>query len=235
MGDRDALIYIYEMTQLHSSGWLVETNWDTERRVSVWHGVTVDEGAHVKNLVLGSNRLSGELLETDRFKGFVNLETIYLDSNSIHGKIPATLSLASSLREVNLAWNKFSWPIPDQIWTLVNLSVLRLDNNELEGSISADLGNLKKLKLLNLCNNKLAGPVPKVGNKLVELRTCELLPGNHFEGDVPTTAAEMKEHRETVGSDSRRATLRSRESSAGSSRSSSRAGSRRGSRRNTQL
>ena len=29
----------------------METNWDTERRSNVWHGVTVDEGAHVKSIV----------------------------------------------------------------------------------------------------------------------------------------------------------------------------------------
>ena len=59
MGDRDALVYLYEMTQGHTSGWLNESNWNTEVRLNLWHGITVDEGAHVVSCVLGSNRLTG--------------------------------------------------------------------------------------------------------------------------------------------------------------------------------
>lgn len=216
MGDRDALIYIYEMTQGHCAGWLIETNWETEKRLNVWHGIKVDEGAHVTDIVLGSNRMVGELLETDRLKGLVNIRAMYLDSNFLFGVIPSSISDLTSIQEINLAWNKFTGFIPESLYTLVNLKVLRLDNNELEGNISDDLGKLRKLRLLNVCNNKLSGPIPKIGNRLMELRTCELLPGNNFDGDVPKTAAEMKDWREAIGSDSKRASLRSRESVAGS-------------------
>lgn len=211
MADRDALIYIYEMTQGHCAGWLTETNWQTEIRLNRWHGIKVDEGAHVTDIVLGSNRMSGELLETDRLKGLVNLRAIYLNSNFLYGTIPSSLGDLTVLQELNLAWNKFTGLIPDSIYTLFNLKVLRLDNNEIEGTISEDLGKLRRLRLLNFSNNKLSGAVPKIGNFLMELRTCDLLPGNDFDdvADVPKTAHEMKEWRAAIGSDSKRATLRS--------------------------
>lgn len=226
MGDRDALVYIYEMTQGHSSGWMEETHWQTERRLNMWHGIKVDEGAHVISCVLGSNRLVGYLPETDRLKGLVNLRYLYLDSNFLSRTIPSSLKDLTVLQELNLAWNKFTGRIPDEIYSLVNLTMLRLDNNELEGTVSESLGKLTKLKLLNLCNNKLVGVIPKIGDKLKDLRTCELIPGNNFEGDVPATAADMKEWREEIASDARRTQLGSRTSSRASSRASSRRNSR---------
>jgi hypothetical protein len=231
MGDRDALVYLYEMTQGHTSGWLNETNWDTELRLNLWHGVTVDEGAHVVSCILGSNRLTGDLPETSRLKGLVNMRSLYLDSNFLNGPVPKSLKDLTMLQELNLAWNKFSGRIPEEIYSLANLQVLRLDNNELEGTVSESIGNLTKLKLLNLCNNNLVGLIPKVGHKLKELRRSEFLPGNKFDGEVPTTAAEMKEHRPEIASDSRRSQLGSRTSSRTSSRASSRAGSRKNSRK----
>ena len=226
MGDRDALVYLYEMTQGHSSGWLEETNWETEMRLNMWHGVKVDEGAHVISCVLGSNRLTGSLLETDRLKGLVNMRSLYLDSNFLSGPVPSSLSQLTVLQELNLAWNKFTGRIPEEIYSMIHLQVLRLDNNELEGTISESIGNLTKLRLVNVCNNKLVGMIPKVGDKLKELRTCEFLPGNNFDGEVPKTAAEMKDHRAEIASDARRSQLGSRSSS----RASSRAGSRKSSR-----
>ena len=92
-----------------------------------------------------------------------------------------------------------------------------LDNNELEGTVSESIGNLTKLKLLNVCNNKLVGVIPKVGDKLRDLRSCDFLPGNNFEGEVPTTASEMKEHRLEIASDARRSLLVSRPSAVGTS------------------
>ena len=89
MGDRDALIYIYEMTQGHCSGWLTDTHWQSEMRVGRWHGIKVDEGAHVTDIVLGNNRMTGELLETDRLKGLVNLRTLFLDSNFLYFVVPS--------------------------------------------------------------------------------------------------------------------------------------------------
>ncbi len=179
MSDRDALIYFYQYTQGHSQGWKVQTNWDTEKRCAVWHGVTIDEGAHVKSIVLCDNRLTTfvPLPESTRLKALVNLETLFLNSNFIRGPIPDCLKYLESLLQLNLAWNEFEGHIPESIYTLVNLTVLRLDNNRLTGEISPMLGNLKKLKLLNLGNNQLTGEVPKVGAGMHNLGVCDFLPG----------------------------------------------------------
>ena len=199
------------------------------------YGITVNEGAHVVSCVLGSNRLTGHLPETDRLKRLVNMRYLYLDSNFLCGPVPSSLKDLIVLQELNLAWNKFTGCIPEEIYSLVNLQVLRLDNNELEGTVSESIGNLTKLKLLNVCNNKLVGVIPKVGDKLRDLRSCDFLPGNNFEGEVPTTASEMKEHRLEIASDARRSLLVSRPSSRTSSNANSRAGSRRNSRKDRDI
>ena len=97
MSDRDALMYLYENTQMHPAGWVKETNWDTERRSNVWYGVKVDEGAHVVDIVLSENRLMGILLETDRLKQLPALRMLFLNSNFLKGPIPACLGRVTSL------------------------------------------------------------------------------------------------------------------------------------------
>ena len=141
MSDRDALMYIYENTQMHPSGWTKEVNWNTERRCNLWFGCRIDEGAHVVSIVLSSNRLMGRLLETDRLRQLPNLRQLFLNSNFLKGTLPECLGQLVSLEELNVAWNEFEGIIPESLWSLKHLTVLRLDNNRLTGGLSNQLKN----------------------------------------------------------------------------------------------
>ena len=57
MSDRDALVYIYEMTQGHPSGWLKQLFWESERRCGEWYGIEVDEEESSKLHQIPMNRL----------------------------------------------------------------------------------------------------------------------------------------------------------------------------------
>ncbi len=194
MSDRDALMYLYENTQMHPSGWNKEVNWNTERRCNTWYGCRVDEGAHVISVVLSSNRLMGTLWETTRLKQLVNLRSLFLNSNFLKGELPESLGDLVSLEELNIAWNEFEGKIPDRIYSLKHLRVLRLDNNRLTGTLSEDLRNLQQLTLLDVSNNQLTGQIPYVGgeNTFTHLGVCKFQPGNKFELPIPATAADFK-------------------------------------------
>ncbi len=194
MSDRDALMYIYENTQMHPLGWNVETNWNTEKRCSTWSGIRIDAGAHVTSVVLSENRLMGILLETDRLRQLPNLRTLFLNSNFLKGAIPPCIGTVTSLVELNLAWNEFVGEIPETIYNCTSLTVLRLDNNRLTGVVSESMRNLQQLRHFDVSRNDLTGVIPMIGgeSKFPQLGVCNFLPGNNFSGHVPADAIQFK-------------------------------------------
>jgi len=232
LSDRDALVCIYEYTR-GPERWYTNTYWNSERPCGRWFGVTVDEGAHVKSLVLSDNRLDGLFYENTRFSSLSNLRVLYLNNNLIRGTIPKCFgTYMVMMEEFNLSWNLFTGEIPEEIFdNMPHLRVLRLDNNQLSGCLSPKFGKLSKLKFLQLHNNQLTGEIPKVGDTLTELNLCEFLPGNRFVGFVPPDAIEMRkwwEPKKTArpkGKHRRVQVLGEEEDRPGSSRGSSRPGS----------
>ena len=193
LSDRDALVCLYEY--LHGERrWYENTYWNSEKPCGRWYGVKVDEGAHVKSLVLSDNRLDGYFFENTRFSSLRNLRVLWLNNNVISGQIPRCFgTYMVSMEELNLSWNLFTGAIPDEIFdNMRQLRMLRLDNNQLSGELSPKLGQLTRLRFLQLHNNQLCGEVPRVGHCLPELNLCELLPGNCFRGAVPPDAIRMR-------------------------------------------
>ncbi|CAM9907165.1 unnamed protein product, partial [Chrysoparadoxa australica] len=87
--------------------WDINDGWQTERPLSEWHGVTVDEKGHVTIL---------------------NLRT-----ENLEGSIPAELGQLNSLQVLNLCYNKLSGSIPAELGQLSSLKVLDLSENQLSG------------------------------------------------------------------------------------------------------
>ena len=75
--DNDALLALYHATRVPE--W--ENNWDTETDISLWHGVTVNEG-RVVELELSSNNLQG-ILSTN-----LSCDVLYLRQECVDRKWP---------------------------------------------------------------------------------------------------------------------------------------------------
>ncbi|ORY40809.1 kinase-like protein [Rhizoclosmatium globosum] len=120
------------------------------------------------------------------------LVSLILSGEKLSGTIPAEIGMLTELRELlsgflcfhefrkliigdanrDLSDNKFSGPIPEEIWTLYRLTSLNLSKNSLTGPLSANVYNLQALEKLLLNSNGLTGTVP---NELGELTRLGVL------------------------------------------------------------
>ena len=108
LSDRDALVCMFEYLR-GQDRWYNNTFWNSERPCGKWFGVTVDEGAHVKSLVLSDNRLDGFFFENTRFSSLRNVKVLWLNNNLIRGTIPHCFgTYMVALEELNLSWNLFT-------------------------------------------------------------------------------------------------------------------------------
>ncbi len=130
--DRDALIALYNATD--GDNWRDNTNWLSDHPVGEWYGVGTDGNGRVVQLVLKSNRLSGQ--------------------------IPSDLGDLTNLQKLGLYDNQLSGQIPTELGNLSNLQVLIIDTNRLSGQIPSELGNLS-LRILGFSGNELEGCIPQ--------------------------------------------------------------------------
>lgn len=102
------------------------------------------------------------------------LRILELESNTMTGTLPSTLSQMSDAEEMRLKDNQITGTIPGDINTLVYLTVLELDDNDLEGEIPEFVTDstaciadpttctgLQRLRTLRLGENRrLSGTIP---------------------------------------------------------------------------
>ena len=86
--------------------WTNKTNWLSDRDISSWHGVAVEDG-WVVILYLRENNLSGELPEN--LTRLHNLTYLYLNRNQLSGEIPAELGNLSKLERLYLGRQSIEW------------------------------------------------------------------------------------------------------------------------------
>ncbi|CAB9504669.1 LRR receptor-like serine threonine-protein kinase [Seminavis robusta] len=160
-------------------------------------------------LHLGRNSLDGRALP-DSIGQLTNLQSLWLFSNDLTGRIPASIGNLKMLRSLLLGENKVGGSIPPQIGNLVNLSLIRLEENQITGSVPDSIQHLTNLQRLMLYRNLLSGTVPsQIGmlkqlydfqwfsNSLTgkipsEIGLCSSLAAiwifrNHFTGSLPTS------------------------------------------------
>ncbi|KAL4012346.1 hypothetical protein IC575_029446 [Cucumis melo] len=109
---------------------------------------------------LANNNLHGKIPTTIGLSTSLNI--LKLENNNLHGEIPESLQNCSLLTSIDLSENRFlNGDLPS--WIGVALSKLRLLNlrfNNFSGTIPRQWCNLHFLRILDLSNNRLFGEVP---------------------------------------------------------------------------
>ncbi len=168
----EALTALYNATD--GANWANKTNWlngmDPCDAAARWFGVTCDGSGEVARIVLESNGLHGFI--PAELADLTNLTDLDLSDNQLTGNIPPELGNLTQLRRFNLYANQLGGSIPPQLGNLNNLAYLDLGANQLRGGIPSEIGNLNNLLELYLDGNQLSGAIPSA---LGNLTTLELL------------------------------------------------------------
>ena len=188
---RTALMELFNSTG--GVKWIRKDNWGTDKPLSEWYGVKVENG-EVVELNLSKNNLDGEL--KFELSNLPSIKVMEMDENKIRGAIPDDFGKTKTeggetrvnlqyLEELNLSKNEFNGEIPKNLFNIASLKSLVLGKNELEGDIPSEVGNLTELKELDLSENNLTGNLPEEMANLTLLEVLSIF-GNKLSGDIPT-------------------------------------------------
>ena len=192
--ERYALLTFYEST--NGDNWTNNSNWLSNRPVSEWYGVTVEEG-HVTKLDLMNNNLSGTI--PSAIHNLHELKELELACYLLRNPSPSTVLKDRFFLSSSLSYSKdlkrggLEGPIPPVIGLLVNLTHLSLAGNYLEGEIPSEICNLTNLELLDISRNRLSGPVPDGITKFLNLKAL-LISNNSFDSLPNLTALPLIYH-----------------------------------------
>ena len=176
--DRAALEAIY--FALDGPGWVVNSNWLSDKPFDEWYGVLTDDDGRVIALVLHSLNIFGSIPD-----GGPSLR-----ANELRGRIPAEIGQLDRLLGLFLSNNRLSGPIPPELGGLTELRFLRLEGNQLRGPIPPELGQLANLRSLVLMENGLSGSIPAELGRLANLERL-FLRSNHLSGPIPAELGQL--------------------------------------------
>ena len=183
--DREILTALYEQTD--GPRWRLTDNWLTDVPVGEWHGITVDGEGRVVAINLPNNGLAGRIPAS--ISRLTELRELSLSNNDL-GTIPPQLGDLPNLRDLGLAYSQLWGEIPRELGNLKKLETLWLTGNRLRGEIPSTLGDLSELRTLNLAANLLMGKIPRDLGRLVKLRFL-ILGINRLRGEIPTTIGDL--------------------------------------------
>ncbi|KAL8232286.1 hypothetical protein R6Q57_002064 [Mikania cordata] len=163
---------------------------------------------NLKELDISYTHISSTMPESF-VRSFPNLRYLNISNNHIRGMLPS--SIPTTLKEVDLSYNKFSGSLNhmvcsngvkstqqlilgnNQLSCLIpecwgewrNLVVLSMEKNNLSGKIPRTLGSMPSLAILNMRGNKISGRLPTSLMNLTGLQVLQLS-GNELFGKIPT-------------------------------------------------
>jgi hypothetical protein len=186
-----ALFNFYLSTRMFSFRSRRKHNWFQSGLVSDQYcnytGVTCDQDGYVRSIDLWDKGLTGTL----SLGNFTRLRYLRLQSNNIHGPIPAeSLTSLQSLRILDLGQNAFSSTIPDMS-QIVSLKRLMLFENVLTGSIPTTICNLSGLTHLYLSGNLgMRGTLPACLSNLTQLASLKIT-NDGLTGTLPSDVCHL--------------------------------------------
>ena len=192
--DRRALMAIY--TALDGPNWTwsardAEHNWGTDKLLSDWAGVFVENGRVTRLTLDGLNvkkdALPAEIANLDKLRILHISKNLGSTNDKVsHGltSLPDEIGALVHLEDLHLTENHLS-SLPESMCNLTNLKELHLDRNDLSGSMPSWLFDLAVLKKLTLTYNALSGVLPGDIGDLDELTHLDLH-GNQLSGTIPT-------------------------------------------------
>ena len=203
--ERKALIEFYKATG--GDNWTNNTNWCSDKPVSEWYGVRVNNNGTVRKLDLGWNNLVGYIPEDicdlttikeinfyenqlfgqipENICDLTSLSHINFYGNQLSGQIPENIGNLTSLEVLSIGYNLLTGSIPESIGSCTLIEVLCLDYNQLSGHLPESMGNLTKIDYLVLEGNRLSGEVSHIINRFTNLKDLWLHGGNSFTGPLP--------------------------------------------------
>ena len=200
--EREALIAFYHAT--NGDQWKNNTNWCSDKPVSEWYGLTIENG-YVTQLNLAENNLSGYLPEC--IGELQHLTDISLWENyNLGGKLPAGLFSLENLKSLHIRICAIEGEISPDIKQLTKLESLSIGNNKFTGRFPSEISELKNLYFLSIdngdfilgnesqpinCNNFTPCEFPKSLCKLTNLKELYAYK-NNFYGNIPSEIGQLK-------------------------------------------
>lgn len=190
---------------LNGDQWYNHTHWLSDRPLSQWEGITIDDG-ELQDIVLYYNNLSGNIPEelynltslrsiqlggnniqgtlSPRIRNLKNLHTFVVEANILTGEIPAELWALPNLEVLNMSANSFQPITIDYVKINKNLRSLRLQKLNISNALSPEIGVLTQLTDLDMSESHIHGKLPKELFQLKKLYFLHL-GYNNIEGGLP--------------------------------------------------
>ncbi|KAK1428274.1 hypothetical protein QVD17_17104 [Tagetes erecta] len=153
---------------------------------SSWNGVMCN-GGNVAGVVLDHLSLSA-VVDLDVFANLTKLVKLSLSNNSISGTFPT--KLGQMLEFLDLSDNLFNSTLPTDLLKLLSLKNLSLAGNNFSGPIPDWVSGLSSLQSLDLSRNSFSGRIPQSLTKLTNLVYLNLSV-NGFSMNIPNGFEDM--------------------------------------------
>ncbi|CAI9116574.1 OLC1v1017760C2 [Oldenlandia corymbosa var. corymbosa] len=138
----------------------------------------------LERIDMAGNGFSAGTLPHDMCRHLPRLNYLGFNNMRLVGQIPSSIAQCLQLQRLFLYSNSLTGEIPKEIANLKGLDVLSLRRNSLEGSIPKEIGNMSKLQWLYVDDNNLTGVIPEEIGKLSNLKEI-LFGGNKLAGSIP--------------------------------------------------
>ena len=131
----------------------------------------IGEAEKLINLILDST----SIYSVEGIGNSKNIQILNLADNDLGGTIPPELYLMTSLKKLNLGYNRFSGQLNNSVMGfMVSLESLQLQHNQFTGHIPAAIGDLVNLQELILAENNFDGTIPDKLNDLTNLKILSI-------------------------------------------------------------
>uniref|UniRef100_A0ACD5Z895 Uncharacterized protein n=1 Tax=Avena sativa TaxID=4498 RepID=A0ACD5Z895_AVESA len=144
---------------------------------------------HLPNCQLGSSPDSLLL------SNLTSLETLHLRGNNFHKRsVPNWFWDITSLKHLDISFNGFYGPFPEEIGNMTSIVELDLSSNSLVGMIPSSMKNLCNLERLYSSRNNITGSIIELFHRLPSCSLNKLqkliVPDNNLIGSLPNTLVE---------------------------------------------